>query len=165
MKTVYTEADFEQMCWHDCHIWGFEIHHGDTDDDDWTSELALDIDWIAEWPDSSDAWDFLVGPALLVFKGVTDLSINIDYSRSECHRLLPNPASIRSIEREELPGHPDYPDSHHYSWRILINDQKGLIAFIADGFTQHMTGQPVKIGDRTELSWRERERLQKGLVE
>ena len=42
---IYTEADFDRLSWHDCHIWGIELRAGDADDGDWTSDLALDIDW------------------------------------------------------------------------------------------------------------------------
>jgi hypothetical protein len=44
-----TEADFDQLSWHDCHIWGVELRAGDADEGDWTSDLALDIDFIVEW--------------------------------------------------------------------------------------------------------------------
>ena len=40
-----TEADFDRLSWHDCHIWGFELRPGNPDDGDWSSDLALDIDW------------------------------------------------------------------------------------------------------------------------
>jgi hypothetical protein len=46
---TYTEADFDHLSWHDCHIWGVELRVGDPDDGDWTSELALDLDFIVEW--------------------------------------------------------------------------------------------------------------------
>ena len=46
---IYTEADFDCLSWHDCHIWGIELRAGDPDDGDWTSDLVLDIDFIVEW--------------------------------------------------------------------------------------------------------------------
>ena len=46
---IYTEADFDRLSWHDCHIWGIELRAGDPDDGDWTSDLVLDIDFIVEW--------------------------------------------------------------------------------------------------------------------
>ncbi len=45
MKTRYTEADFEHLSWHDCHIWGLDLHVGDPDEDDWTSDFVFDIDF------------------------------------------------------------------------------------------------------------------------
>lgn len=44
-----TEADFDRLSWHDCHIWGIELRAGDPNEADWTSDLAFDIDFIVEW--------------------------------------------------------------------------------------------------------------------
>lgn len=44
----YTEADFDVLSWHDCHVWAVEFRAGDPDEGDWTSDLALDIDFIVE---------------------------------------------------------------------------------------------------------------------
>ncbi|PYS48292.1 MAG: hypothetical protein DMG13_25820 [Acidobacteria bacterium] len=46
---THTEADFDRLSWHDCHIWALELRAGEPDDEDWTSDLALDIDFIVEW--------------------------------------------------------------------------------------------------------------------
>lgn len=46
---IHTDADFERLSWHDCHMWGVELRPGDPDEGDWTSDLALDIDFIVEW--------------------------------------------------------------------------------------------------------------------
>lgn len=46
---THTEADFERLSWHDCHIWGLDFRVGQPDEGDWTSDLVLDIDFIAEW--------------------------------------------------------------------------------------------------------------------
>ncbi len=49
MTMVYTESGFDQLSWHDCHIWGLELRAGDPDEGDWTSDLVLHIDFIVEW--------------------------------------------------------------------------------------------------------------------
>jgi len=46
----YTEADFGRLSWHDCHVWRVELRAGDPDEQDWTSDLVLDVDYIVEWP-------------------------------------------------------------------------------------------------------------------
>ena len=45
---THTEADFDRLSWHDCHIWALELRAGEPDDEDWTSDLALDIDFIVK---------------------------------------------------------------------------------------------------------------------
>jgi hypothetical protein len=49
MKTVFTEADFDELSWHDCHIWAQRFDVGSPEEDDWTSDLVLDLDFIVEW--------------------------------------------------------------------------------------------------------------------
>jgi len=51
---TWTEADFERLSWHDCHVWGIEFRVGTPDENDWTSDLAFDIDYIVEWVSGSD---------------------------------------------------------------------------------------------------------------
>ena len=99
---IYTEADFGRLSWHDCHIWGIELRAGDPDDGDWTSDLVLDIDFIVEWIcGTGGGGQFRVAPATLVFHGVTDPKIDIDWGRLGSQVSL-HPASIGDVEREPL---------------------------------------------------------------
>lgn len=64
VELTYTEADFDRLSWHDCHIWGLAFQAGDPDEDDWTSDLVLDIDFVAEWICGLDGLaQFPVAPA------------------------------------------------------------------------------------------------------
>lgn len=68
--TTYTEANFDQLSWHDCCVHGIDLLTGDPEegDGDWTNDLALDIDFITEWACGGDASArFQVAPATLVF--------------------------------------------------------------------------------------------------
>jgi hypothetical protein len=49
MATTFTEADFDRLSWHDCHLRGIRFEAGDPDEGDWTSDLVLDLDFIVEW--------------------------------------------------------------------------------------------------------------------
>lgn len=159
MATPYTETDFEQLSWHDCHIWSFELRAGEPDEGDWTSDLAFDIDFIVEWLCGvTGGGQFRVAPATLVFHGVTDLNINIDWGDSGFRTAL-HPVSIHHIEREVVQGQKVYLDRPYYSWRILLNwPQSGVIAFGAVGFTQTLDGEAVLKGQQ-KLTLRERRRL------
>ena len=156
---ILTESDFDRISWHDCHIWGIEFRAGDADEGDWTSELVLDLDYIVEWPcGTSTGGQFRVAPATLVFHGVTDPKINIDWGPSGFQISL-HPISIGDVLRE--PVHPQkvYLDRPYYSWRIRLNwPESGEIAFGAVGFTQTLRGEPV-LTERQSLSLRERSRL------
>ncbi len=159
MTKIYTESDFDQLSWHDCHIWGFELCAGDADEGDWTSDLVLDIDFIVEWLCGVTAGtQFRVAPAVLVFHGVTDLSIKIDWGDSGFRTAL-HPVSIDRIEREAVREQKVYLDRPYYRWRILLNWPKsGEITFGAVGFTQTLRTEAV-LTDQQSLSRRERRRL------
>lgn len=45
-RLTYTEAEFDQLSWHDSHVYGVHISMGDIEQGDWRSELVFDIDYI-----------------------------------------------------------------------------------------------------------------------
>ncbi len=143
--TTYTEADFDAMTWHDCHIWGIRFDVGDSDADDWTNDLVLDIDFIVEWlrPDPS-RFAFRVAPASLVFHGVTDPRISISWGSSGFQNAL-HAVSISGISREQVENQKVYLDRPYFSWRIELNWPAGEIAFGAVGFTQSLLDEPATV--------------------
>lgn len=158
----HTEADFESLSWHDCHIWGVELRVGDPEVDDWTSDLVLDVDFITEWICGTDGdAKFRVAPATLAFHGVTDARIGVDWGDSEFRTAL-SVASIDRIERDRIEDQKIFLDRPYYSWRIELNwPRGGEIAFGAVGFTQTLLAEPI-LTDQQQLSRSERRRL-KGL--
>ena len=156
---IYTEADFDCLSWHDCHIWGIELRAGDPDDGDWTSDLVLDIDFIVEWIcGAGGGGRFRVAPATLVFRGVTDPKIEIDWGPSGFQTSL-HPASIGSVERKLIENQKVYLDRPYYSWRIRLNwPDPSEIAFGAVGFTQTLRAEPV-LTEKQCLSLSKRSRL------
>jgi hypothetical protein len=156
---IYTEADFDHLSWHDCSIWAFELRAGNPDNGDWTSDLVLDIDFIVEWICSVDGGgQFRVAPASLVFHGVTDPKINIDWGTSG-YQVALHPLSIGSIERKQIQNQKVHLDRPYYSWRIYLNwPNGGEIAFGAVGFTQTLHSEPI-LTENQCLSLSERIRL------
>lgn len=152
------DADFDRLSWHDCHIWAIELRAGDPDEGDWTSDLALDVDFIVEWICRVDGGgQFRVAPATLVFHGVTDPRIDIDWGRSGAQVAL-HPVSIGAIERELIRDQRVYLDRPYYRWRIRLNwPDPGEIAFGAFGFTQTLRAEPI-LTERQCLSRGERHR-------
>ena len=151
-----THADFDRLSWHDCHIWAIAFRPGDPSAGDWDSDLALDIDFIVEWICGVNAaGQFRVAPASLVFHGVTDPKIDIDWGRSADQVAL-HPLSISEVEREPIRDQKVYLDRPYYRWRIRLNwPAGGEIAFGAFGFTQTLRAAPV-VTDSQCLSPRER---------
>lgn len=154
-----THSDFDDLSWHDCHIWGVELRPGDPDEGDWTSDLALDIDFIAEWICGVDGGvQFRVAPATLLFHGVTDPKIDVDCGRS-VSQVAVHPLAIDGIDRELVEEQKVYLDQPYYHWKIRLNwPDGGEIAFGALGFTQTLRAEPVVTAQQC-LSLSERTRL------
>ena len=73
-KWIWSEADFEEMGWHDSHIHGMAFFPDDF-------ELTFDVDYILKWVDpepDETYFKFWVAPATLVFKNVHDVEFEID---------------------------------------------------------------------------------------
>ena len=97
-------------------------------------------------------------PATLVFHGVTDLRINIDWGRSGFQCAL-HELSIDGIERQLIQDQKVYLDRPYYSWTIRLNwPSAGEITFGAVGFSQTLRTEPVLI-EKQSFSRRERGRL------
>jgi hypothetical protein len=141
---IYTAADFDRLSWHDCHIWAVELRPGDANAGDWTSDLALDIDFISEWVCGvGGPGQFRVAPATLVFHGVTDPKIQIDWGRSG-HQVALHPVSIANVEREQIHDQKVYLGRPFYRWTLRLNwPDGGEIALGAVGFTQTLRAEPV----------------------
>jgi hypothetical protein len=156
---TYTEADFDRLSWHDCHIWAVEVRVGDPDEGDWTSDLALDVDFIVDWlcDPGGGCGRFRVAPANLIFHGVTEPRIKIDCGRSSYSVAL-HPLSISHVARELIHHQKVYLDRPYYEWSIQLNwPAGGEIVFGAAGFTQTLRAEPVVI-ERQYLSLKERGR-------
>ena len=156
---MQTEGDFERLSWHDCHLWRIGLGVGDPDEGDWTSDLVLGIDFIVEWMCGvGGVPQFRIAPANLVFHGVTDLRIVIDWGDTGCQAGI-HLISIDRIERERLQDQKVYLDRPYYRWRVVLNwPAGGEITFGAAGFTQTLLAEPV-LCDRQHLPPRARNRL------
>jgi hypothetical protein len=156
VATTSTDADFERLTWHDCTIWGLELHPPDPDAGDWACDLVLDIDFIVEWlcdVGGRGCAQFRVAPATLRFHTVADLRIAITWGGPG---VLLHEAAIDRIEREPIAAAPGGQPVHR--WRIALNwPPAGEIAFTASGFTQTLRAEPVVTG-RQSLPRRGRSR-------
>lgn len=154
-KSVWTEADFDDVCWHDCHVWGIQFRSGAPDRGDWTSDLILDLDFICEWRCGGDGCKFLVAPALLTFHGVTAPKITIDWGASSLIHEL----SIAEIHRKSVAAGAIDASKPNFRWTILANwPESGEITFFAHGFTQTLRSQPVLL-DEQRFSFEARQHL------
>jgi hypothetical protein len=134
---VASDADFDQLSWHDAQVWGIEFRVGD-DDNEFLADLALNLEVITSVACGLDGVAKLeTAPATLVFHSVTDLRIELEWESSG-NRVLMHELSIGTIERVEPPVEEQLivPGGTYYLWRIAINWPVGEITFGATGFTQ-----------------------------
>jgi hypothetical protein len=152
-----THHTFSAYSWHDCQIWGFEIVAGSPEDDDWTSDLVFDIDYIVAWTCRADgSAEFRVAPATLVFHGVTAPRIAIEFD-DPTMQIAVSPLAIHMIEREQVADQKAHLDRPYYRWSIRLNwPSNGEISFGAWGFTQTLRGEPVLLNGRQNLTLAER---------
>src|SRR5262245_32266029 len=161
MSDTVTETDFEELSWHDCHIWGMEFQTGDPDEDDWTSDVVFNIDYIVEWLCGVDqSTRFRVAPARLTFHVVSDLKVAVDRGRRG-FQASPTQVLIDRIRRERIPRHEQklFLDQPYYRRTVeLCAPTKGSIEFGAVRFTQALLAEPI-VSERQHLTLRERNRL------
>jgi hypothetical protein len=135
-KSDWTTADFENLSWHDCHVYGFRLEereHG-------TAEVEFDIDFIVEWLCQEDrSFKFRVAPAVLTFHNVFDLRLELDYAAVGAGMT---PFSIAGIERE---GIANENGNSSFLWRMSINWPTGVITFQSPGFTQVLRRAPILV--------------------
>ena len=159
-----TDDEFEQLSWHDNHLYGVHISIGDIQRGDWRSDLVFDIDFIVEWIcEAEGSCQFLVAPATLTFHHVTDLRMAIDWGTSEFQTAIYE-VSISQITRSQIENQKICLDRPYYSWQITTNSPKeGIITFGASDFTQTLRAEPVLIHEQ-KLSPLQRNSLSPPLV-
>ncbi len=131
-KTIWTEADFDRMSWHDVHVHAlaFNIEQ---------DELLLDIDYLFAWvnPEPPEShFTFWMAPCTLVFANVHSFSASIEHGLG---------FEIGTLSREDAgrPGHADH-SGKEKEWRWRFDCQEGSFAFHATGFQQFTRRQPVR---------------------
>ena len=133
-KPVWTEADFEQMGWHDVHVHAIAFHPE-------IFEFWLDIDYIFSWidPQGNDKhYSFWLAPATLVFENVYDLKFEIESHDGDME--------LQGIERSEASAPRNAAAiPKQTEWRWLLGFNEGQIAFRSVGFSQFTRRPPVLV--------------------
>ena len=142
--------DFDRHAWHDDPVYGLALRLGEPAEGDWRSDLVLDLDHIVEWVRDGDAVRFRVAPATLVFHGVSDLRVDIDWG-VRGWQVAPSPPTIDRIERARMPGDEQriFLDQPYYSWRVAFSSPAGAsISFGALDFELSLRCEPVLHGEQ-----------------
>jgi len=129
-KPVWTEADFEQMGWHDVHIHAVAFRPE-------FFELWFDIDYILSWVDphgDDKYYSFWLAPATLAFENIYDLRFDIESHDGDI--------SFQGIERSD-PRAPRNAVEKRTEWHWLLDLNEGQITFRSVGFSQFTRRPPI----------------------
>jgi hypothetical protein len=133
-QTKWTEADFDQMSWHDCHISSI----GFDQSGEWQSDLLFGMDYIVEWLCGVDrTCHFRIAPAVLRFTNVNNLIVHFALQFKQ-------PLEIYSVERTDISAN----GYTNYRWTIAVQyypeRKENYIQFDATGFVQELTGKVIE---------------------
>ena len=129
---VWTEAQFDEMSWHDNHVHAMRIVEGSHG----AGDFILDVDHIVEWLRNGSEFSFRVVPVTLTFHDVTFLRISLDYATPTAGLV---PFMIHGIERRSE----QRPRYLAQVWKIDISWPLGEITFESRGFTQEARGSAI----------------------
>lgn len=147
----WTNEDYENLSWHDVHVYGFRL--GSFDDQNGTADLILDIDYILRWERKREKLLFTVCQAILRFYQAFNLKFSLDYKAPTAGLC---PFSLAGIERERL----EFPSGYQtYQWHLPFNWPEGRIEFEAPDFTQTLVGTPQLQAEQA-ISFQKRERYE-----
>ena len=138
-----TDAEYDEMSWHDSFIHGFSM-----DQTDLRSDLVIDIDHIVDWRCEEERTEFLISPASLTFHDVTDLRLVIDWGESGYIKSVFG-MYIIDIYREMVETKMRF--ERYYRWIIELNDSNSSIAMGASGYTHFQRKEPIWV-DRQGLT-------------
>ena len=131
-KATWTDADFDDMGWHDCRIHAISL--GEYDDGTLPpARLLLDLDYIVSWVQPAQPehpFTFWITPATLVFERAWDITGRL----GPLHDLL----EIADLHR--LDPSDSYPDPR---WHIV--GQNFELQLRASGYTQHLRLPPQHV--------------------
>ncbi|MCE7057189.1 hypothetical protein LZF95_21085 [Algoriphagus sp. AGSA1] len=128
VKEIWTELDFEDMGWHDCHIHAISFPNEEL-------EMSFDIDYLFKWEldDKSNLYKFWVSPCILFFYNVINLKIDIDFQNAIGLDIL-------DINKKNLRLSADKKTN---LWDFEIATDKGLIKFESSGYKQVVKNEPI----------------------
>ena len=117
-KKIWTETDFQNMGWHDSHIYKTRLN----------VDLEFDIDYILQWnkPEVEGLpFSFWLAPSTLVFREIKNLQYEIDTAFNEAIEI--EGIELTNVENEK-------------HWTIVTH--QGNLEFISEGFTQYIRQEP-----------------------
>lgn len=129
-KSVWSDADFDAMGWHDVTIHGLCVQPGVSDDS--LPRLLLDIDYIVRWvrPVAPEThFGFWIAPSTLVFEDVWDFEGDLGFKGMAVSLDIDH---LRRSPRQDSRGGPQWDVEGHFFG----------FGFRSTGFRQYLRQAP-----------------------
>ncbi|NUR93975.1 MAG: hypothetical protein HOV67_01815, partial [Kribbellaceae bacterium] len=127
MKATWTDADFDEMGWHDCRVHALSV--GVRDDGFPWQRVLFDLDYITRWvPPEDGTFTFWIAPATLVFDEAWDVTADL----APANDLLDLDAVHRLAAPDDRPDPLWHLEGHNFDLRLR-----------APGYTQYLRAEPV----------------------
>ena len=142
-KTIWTDADYDEMVWHDVHIHGIAFRPD-------LFEVYFDIDHIFAWVDPeppSPYYTFWLAPCTWVFSNVYDFKADAEWA----YGLAIIEVSREHIGKPRNAGH----IGREREWRWTLSCEFGDLSFVSVGFQQFVRQEPVRTNAQA-FTWAER---------
>lgn len=123
-KTIFTDADLENLCFHDCRIFAIAPEGND---------LVMDIDYMFEWcnpKEGESGFSQLISPCTLLFKNVADFGMSFEGGYPETALIM------QDFYKED---NKFFPNQHIYNIGCL----GGNFILRCDGFELIVRQKPV----------------------
>jgi len=125
---IWTDKDFDELDFHDNIIYSIYFPEEEP-------TFKLRLDYILQWKlnKKTNLYSFTVASAKLLFKGVYNLKLNLDFQNNVG-------ISIFSIVRENKRLSPN---KTAYVWDYIIETDRGSISFESSGFILELLNDPI----------------------
>jgi hypothetical protein len=134
LKTLWTDADFAEMGWHDATLWSMVANPDDY-------EFLVDLDYIFEWvcPAAGEThYKFQVAPVTMVFENAHSIEITLESPQGTIE--------VADLHRE----HPTLtPNGELTEHGYRFECQEGEVKLRATGFKMFVRQRPVLLGQQS----------------
>ncbi len=127
-KTIWVDADFARMGWHDASIWAMAANPA-------AFEFLVDLDYIFQWVQPAPGetyFKFWVAPVTMVFENAADVKVAVESAQGSLEV-----ADFYRVPLDPLPG----ARVPRYSYRF--DCQEGLISLEASSYKMYVRRPPT----------------------
>lgn len=128
IKQQWTNSDFKEMNWHDCHIHSIFFPSN-------SQGLVFEIDYLFKWElnKKNQKYKFWVSPCTLTFENTLYLKLKLDF----VDKVGLNIVTIKRMNERLTPN------QQMLIWDYLIETDQGIIEFEATGFMLKVNKEPI----------------------